>query len=361
MPLIADRARFTASATAEAAPVLANNQVYVLGIADQADKDAVAATAKNTLGEVSVGGKTQAGELETRQITHVAAGTENSDAVNVSQLKAVANQVEDAKLQAAGNTTALGGGANYDPANNAYTAPTYTVVNAAGAPVTYTNAAGNTAATTANNVGDAVTQLNTYINQGWQVLDNGGAVKGTVTPGDKVQFVNGNGTTANVTTEADGVTKVTFDVAATPAIETTTLAHTDGKVNVPNAPDNAKMVTAEGIANAINNSGFTLTAQGETSTASLVNPGEKVDLSSGDGNLVISKDATSNNVNFNLAPVVTIGPNSGGSPITINGTAGNISGLAANLPVTTSTGTPTTAQTAPANPAIVTLQQWAMC
>ena len=73
---------------ANAAPTVANNQVYALASASNVDQNNITATVKGELGAVSVG--TQNG---TRQIINVAAGTEDSDAVNVAQLKAVANQI----------------------------------------------------------------------------------------------------------------------------------------------------------------------------------------------------------------------------------------------------------------------------
>ena len=73
---------------ANAAPTVANNQVYALVSASNTDQNNIRATVKGELGAVSVG--TQNG---TRQIINVAAGTEDSDAVNVAQLKAVANQI----------------------------------------------------------------------------------------------------------------------------------------------------------------------------------------------------------------------------------------------------------------------------
>ncbi|MEC8886279.1 MAG: YadA-like family protein, partial [Pseudomonadota bacterium] len=62
---------------------------YVMPNASAADSAAVAATTSTT-GAVAVG---NAEEGVYRQITGVAAGTQDADAVNVSQLKAVANQV----------------------------------------------------------------------------------------------------------------------------------------------------------------------------------------------------------------------------------------------------------------------------
>ena len=67
---------------ANAAPTVANNQVYALASASNTDQNNIRATVKGELGAVSVG--TQSG---TRQIINVAAGTEDSDAVNVAQLK----------------------------------------------------------------------------------------------------------------------------------------------------------------------------------------------------------------------------------------------------------------------------------
>ncbi len=224
----ADRAALTPNAATSNAATVASNQVYALTQATAADKQAISATVKGDLGAVSVGNATN-----TRQIINVAAGSENTDAVNVAQLKAVAAKTETTPLLVADGTGS-------DPA---------------------------------------------------------------------------------------------------------------GKVVAPAAADAGKLATAGDIANAINNAGFTLTAQG--ANGSLVNAGEAVDLRSTDNNIVISKAATDNTVNFKLADSVTIGPATGGSPITINGTTGSISGLASNLPATTN-GTPggtpignTTSQAAP--------------
>ena len=73
---------------ANAAPTVANNQVYALASASNVDQNNITATVKGELGAVSVGTQNA-----TRQIINVAAGTEDSDAVNVAQLKAVANQI----------------------------------------------------------------------------------------------------------------------------------------------------------------------------------------------------------------------------------------------------------------------------
>lgn len=53
---------------------------------------------KSTLGSISVGDTRDSHKLKTRQITGVAAGTEDTDVVNVAQLKQVADQVKSAKV-----------------------------------------------------------------------------------------------------------------------------------------------------------------------------------------------------------------------------------------------------------------------
>ena len=65
------------------------NQGYVPEGVTLSDKEKNSATWKATRGEVSVGS-----DGNTRQITHVAAGSEDTDAVNVAQLKAVNSRIQ---------------------------------------------------------------------------------------------------------------------------------------------------------------------------------------------------------------------------------------------------------------------------
>ena len=139
---------------------------------------------------------------------------------------------------------------------------------------------------------------------------NGNSVETLNKTNSDIGFVNGTGTTAR----ANG-TDITFDVN-----KSTLTADSTGKVTAGNTGDS--FATAGDVANAINNSGFTLTAQGNN--GSLVKPGATVDMKNTDGNLVISKSATDNTVNYNLAPVVKVGTT---SPISIDGTTGTIGGL----------------------------------
>ena len=152
-----------------------------------------------------------------RQLKHVAPGaitSTSTDAINGSQLYAlhvgagnIAKSVADA----------LGGGATVgnDPTNNQgsfVTLPSYDVLKGSDTPNTAGNGTAKFNTTPAKNVAAALTNLNTYVNQGFAVKDNAGAAKGIVTPGESVQFADGNATTVTVDTEADGNTKIKYDV-----------------------------------------------------------------------------------------------------------------------------------------------------
>nr|WP_306454105.1 ESPR-type extended signal peptide-containing protein [Burkholderia sp. MSMB1826] len=80
--------------------VASGSESVALGVNSRADRDY----------SVAVGNATQQ-----RQVINMAAGTQATDAVNVSQLEPV--------------VTALGGGASIDPTTGAVTGPTYTLVN----------------------------------------------------------------------------------------------------------------------------------------------------------------------------------------------------------------------------------------
>lgn len=192
-------------------------------------------------------------ENYTRQIINVAPGqiaSNSTDAINGSQLYLLADTVGNLAKATAAH---LGG--NAAVANNNITAPTYNIYNA------LANGGNNVQSpftqAPANNVGDAITNLNAYVNKGFNVKDDAATLKGVVTPGDTIQFVNGQNTKANVTAEADGVTKVTFDVDLTgigaPNIEQVDLVVADGKVTPPQQGDEGKFVTAGNVAQAINN------------------------------------------------------------------------------------------------------------
>ena len=263
---------------------------------------------------VSVGAKG-----DERQIKNVAAGKiseDSTDAINGSQLYLIANQI----------TT---------------TTPLFNQEN------------GTVGATTVNNTPNlvnATTVANAINKSGWNVYQGDTTTpankKDVVNPGDNVVFANGKGTTATVTSD-DTNTTVKYDVNKAGVNTTPTNAADENNVTINEAgkvvaPTNNTVagntfLTAKDVADVINNSGFKLSANGTNS--SVVNPGELVDLNNTDGNIVISKKDTDNNVTFNLNNVVKVGDNSttattNNHPITIDGNNGTVSGLVNNLPDT---------------------------
>ncbi len=166
-----------------------------------------------------------------RQLKHVAPGaitSTSTDAINGSQLYALHVGAGNIAKSVA---NALGGGAavSNDPTNNQgsfVTLPTYNVLKGSATPNTVGNGTVNFNATPARSVADALTNLNTYVNQGFTVKDNSGAAKGIVTPGESVQFADGNATTVTVDTEADGNTKIKYDVK----VDDKTIKVVDGKL-----------------------------------------------------------------------------------------------------------------------------------
>ena len=165
-----------------------------------------------------------------RQLKHVAPGAitaTSTDAINGSQLYALhAGSGNIAKAVA----DALGGGAavGIDPTNNqgTVTLPSYDVLKGSDTPNTAGNGTAKFNTTPAKNVAAAMTNLNTYVNQGFAVKDNAGDAKGIVTPGESVQFADGNATTVTVDTEANGNTKIKYDVK----VDDSTIKVVDGKL-----------------------------------------------------------------------------------------------------------------------------------
>ncbi|ENX58919.1 MULTISPECIES: YadA-like family protein [Acinetobacter] len=138
---------------------------YALSAITSADKTAIDKTTSTT-GAVAVG---DAASGIYRQITGVAAGSDDADAVNVAQLKAVGNQV--VKTQTA-LVDSLGGGAKVNN-DGTITGPTYNV------------AQGNQ-----TNVGDALTALDKAI--------------GSVGTTSKTTVTNGQNIVVNKSKNADG-------------------------------------------------------------------------------------------------------------------------------------------------------------
>ncbi|WFQ23452.1 ESPR-type extended signal peptide-containing protein [Acinetobacter baumannii] len=151
--------------TGSAATTGADVAGYTLSAATTADKTAISNTTSTT-GAVAVG---DAANGIYRQITGVAAGTADADAVNVAQLKAVGNQVVETQTAL---VDSLGGNAKVN-ADGTITGPTY-----------------NVAQGTQTNVGDALTALDQAI--------------GNAATTSKTTVSNGENIVVNKTKNADG-------------------------------------------------------------------------------------------------------------------------------------------------------------
>ena len=198
-------------------------------------------------------------------------------------------------------------------------------------------AAGSKDAVNGGQLHNEISKLNTNI----------AAAKTEVQSTDKSVTVDGskkNPTTGatiyDLSVNTDGTT-ITKDANGKIKANTTTLTTTVGKVNTPAAADAGKLMTAGEIANAINNSGFTLTTSASSGTVSgtsnqLINPGNTMTLDAGK-NINIIQDgrkvtvATKDQVEFTQVTTtdaagnktvtngngVTITPAAGGNPVSL--------------------------------------------
>ena len=139
--------------------------------------------------------------------------------------------------------------------------------------------------------------------------------------------------TSSSTADSDGTKTTTYTLG----LDTTTLTTgTNGSVTAPSTTDAGKVVTAGDVANAINNSGFTLksSANGGTLGSStgdeVINPGDVIDMAAGK-NLKVEQ-ASNGKITYSLSDNVDLGAtgsikagdttlNNGG--ITINNGAGS--------------------------------------
>ena len=216
----------------------------------------------------------------------------------------------------------------------------------------------DTSANAGNKVATVGDVANTINNTGWITKTTDGA-NVTVNPGDRVEYVDGKGTTANVTvtnTNGQDVVNVTYDVKTDGATVTVnndgnltvvtgniTKASDDvtnsdaGKVTVNTGDDN-KVATVKNVVDAINSAGWIVntgkaadqnsftTVEG---TATKVGAGDKVNFQAGknlevkrDGNNIIY--ATSDDLNVNNITVADNGSiKIGGTNIT-NGAVSNL-------------------------------------
>jgi|GEM_PF-677181 len=148
---------------------------------------------------VSVGNATQQ-----RQVVNMSAGTQSTDAVNVSQLQPVVN--------------ALGGNAALDPTTGVVTGPSYTLSNAdaiAGGTGPYTTVSG-----ALTDIDNALGKVNTIANKGFNISTDGGATSQNIAPGGTVQYAAGT----NATVSRSGST-IAYGVVANPTFTGTVTAN----------------------------------------------------------------------------------------------------------------------------------------
>ncbi|WP_434321265.1 Hia/Hsf adhesin N-terminal domain-containing protein [Haemophilus influenzae] len=189
------------------------------------------------------------------------------------------------------------------------------------------NAGGtNTNATEDADTGTGLVTAKTVIEAvnkaGWRIKTTATPQNGdgfeTVTSGTNVTFASGNGTTAIVTKDTNGITvkydaklgdglKIGDDQKIT--VDTTALTVTDGKVATPNNGDGKKLVNAGGLADALNKLSWTATA-GKDANGELdgeakdqeVKAGDKVTFKAGD-NLKVKQEGA--NFTYSLKDALT--------------------------------------------------------
>ena len=249
---------------------------------------------KATKGAVSVGSG-----RETRQITNVAAGAQDTDAVNVAQLKKVATEAGKHTQVTAGTNVGIVPGETED-GTHVYT------VNADGTTVSGdSNVAVTAGKKDANNVTNYGVKLNKDL-KGIESISNGDA-KLTL-GGFTTELTNGKG--AAITLFGDTTT-----------INNKVTVYKDGRIAGVAAGINDK--DAVNVSQ-LKNSAWKLAANGVLTEAEDVKAGDYVDFS-GDQNVSISKDAKGGvntvkvELNKDLTGIETI--SNDGASLTLNGTA----------------------------------------
>ncbi|WGE31418.1 YadA-like family protein [Actinobacillus genomosp. 2] len=186
------------------------------------------------------------------------------------------------------------------------------------------------------NTGKAAT-LGDVLNAGWNLKENG-TEKDFVTPYETVDFVNGNGTTVNITTK-DGVSKVKVDIDVK-ALTGNITNNPDGTANGGDVNNGGKLTTVNEVKDAINKSGWKVTADKDgTGTVSgkteeLINPSELVTFRAGD-NMVLNQAGNVFTYSVNPNPVFTTVTAKDGVTI------GNNTDTSPNVTMTTQEGSPT--------------------
>ena len=217
------------------------------------------------------------------RITNVAAGEKPTDAVNVSQLNAAKN--------ASKTEVVAGNQVNVTSSTGDNKQEIYTVnVNTTALPATVTDANnpaenGKLAVPTEGGLVTASDVANAINATYWKVGDNNGTVKSNISAGNQVNFVNGNGTTANVAVE-NGQTNVSYDVN----VDSSTVVMKE--VTDPNNPNKKiKQIAGNYIGqNGVTVKGNVIEAKTDGKTVTVNN----------DGALTVSDDVMNNLTNFEV-------------------------------------------------------------
>ncbi|MGO2783895.1 MAG: hypothetical protein ACTIJW_00770, partial [Psychrobacter sp.] len=270
--------------------------------ASTADAAAITATNSTNLGAVSVGTGQAGGN---RQIVNVAAGTTDSDAVNVAQLKSVANIANKGF-----NISAEGG-----TADNVQLGET----------VDFTNDDNNLVVTNTDNtinydLADDISVNQVTIGDDTNETILTSTADGLDVGGDKITNIGAGAINAGSTDAVNG--SQLFDTAESVAnnLGGNSVVNPDGTVSAPSyelddGSNTGTNTTVNNVGDALDNldgrtssntteinKGFNISAEG--GTADNVKLGETVDFTNDDNNLVVTN--TDNTINYDLADDISV-------------------------------------------------------
>ena len=287
------------------------------------------------------------------KITNVEAGTDDKDAVNVSQLKAAKTEVKGGKNTSVTPEKGENGQTIYkidavDTSANVTTTDALTVENKGAKDVgdaSVTNYHLDLSQKTKDEIKQGMDANTTVSTKG--LTFTGDSKESDVKKlGDKVAITGDD----NITTEANpngvqvklnkdlnvdsvkaGDTTINNDgltVNGGPSVTKNGIDAAGNKItNVAAGTDDKDAVNVSQLKNVekVANKGWNLTANG--SNSSNVAPGETVDLNNADGNIVITKNATDDNVTFNLNKTINVTNVNAAGNVTVGDTVLNTDGL----------------------------------
>ena len=287
------------------------------------------------------------------KITNVEAGTDDKDAVNVSQLKAAKTEVKAGKNTSVTPEKGENGQTIYkidavDTSANVTTTDALTVENKGAKDVgdaSVTNYHLDLSQKTKDEIKQGMDANTTVSTKG--LTFTGDSKESDVKKlGDKVAITGDD----NITTEANpngvqvklnkdlnvdsvkaGDTTINNDgltVNGGPSVTKNGIDAAGNKItNVAAGTDDKDAVNVSQLKNVekVANKGWNLTANGTNS--SNVAPGETVDLNNTDGNILITKNATDDNVTFNLNKTINVTNVNAAGNVTVGDTVLNTDGL----------------------------------